>query len=68
VSSSPADELAIDKVPLEHVHIEDVQVQRVRLDAVQFAVSSDLGLPLVEVRLRPRLAVELLDVVRGSIE
>ena len=47
--SSPADELAINEVPLEDVHVENVQVQGVRLDAVQFAVSSNLGLSLIEV-------------------
>ena len=45
-----------------------MQVQRVRLNAVKFAVDSSLGLPLVEVRLGSRLAVELLDLIRVYIE
>ena len=61
---SPADEFAVDEVPLESLHVEDVQVQRVRLHAVELAVGrADLGLPLVEVGLRAGLAVELLYLV-----
>ena len=45
-----------------------MQVERVGLNAVQLAVSSDLRLALVEVRLSARLAVELLDVIGACVE
>ena len=65
---SPADELSINEVPLEHVHVEDVEVKWICLDAVELSISTDLRLPLVEVWLRACLAIQLLDVVRASVE
>lgn len=65
---SPTDEFAVDEVPLEDIHVKDVQVERVGLDAVELAIGAYLGLPLVEVRLRACFAVQLLDIVRSSIE
>ena len=59
---SPAYVLTVDKVPLEYVHIEDVQVKTVGLDAVEFAVTANLGLSLIEVGLGSGLTVELLDL------
>lgn len=66
---SPPDVLAVDEVPLERLHIEDVQIQRVRLHAVQLAVGRTyLWLSLIEIALRARLAVELLDLVAAHVE
>lgn len=65
---SPANEFAIDKVPFKHVHVEDVKIERVCLNTVEFAVATNLRLPLVEVALCAGLAVELLNVVRTRVE
>ena len=67
-AKSPADVLAVDEVPLERLQVEYMQVERVRLDTVQLAIASLLRLPLVEVRLGARLAIQLLDLVRVHIE
>ena len=45
-----------------------MQVERVRFHAVQLAVAALLGLPLIEVRLSTRLAIELLNLIRVHIE
>ena len=66
--SSPANELAVNEVPLKDIHVEDVQVERVSLHTVQLAVCTHLGLPLVEVGLSARLAVQLLDIVGRNVE
>lgn len=66
--SSPADELAVDKIPLENVHIEDVKVKGIGFDTIEFAITADLWLPLIEVALRARLTVELLNIVRACVE
>ena len=68
VGRSPTDELAVDEVPLEDVHVEDVQIKRVRLNAVELTVAANFRLPLIEVALRARLAIELLNVVRARVE
>lgn len=65
---SPPDVLSIDEIPLEHVHVEYVQVQTVGLNAVQFAISTNLWLPLIEVTLSPGLAVELLNFRARRVE
>ena len=67
-AGSPANEFAVDEVPLEDIHVEDVEVEGVRFNAIQLAIGADLGLALVEVRLSARFAVELLDVIRPRIE
>ena len=54
---SPANILSVDEVPLERLQVENVQVQRVGFDAVQLAIHSFLGLPLVKVALGPGFAV-----------
>ena len=45
-----------------------MQIQRVGLNTVELAVSSLLGLALVEVALSARLAVQLLDFVGMNVE
>ena len=45
-----------------------MQVQRVCLNTVQLAIRSNLGLSLIEIRLGPRLAVELLNVICRRVE
>ena len=45
-----------------------MEVQRVGLHTVELSVCAYFGLPLVEVTLRARLAVELLDFVGSRIE
>ena len=59
---SPAYVLTVDEVPLEYIHVEDVQVKTVGLNAVEFAITSNLGLSLIEVGLGSGLTVELLDL------
>ena len=49
ITASPANELAVDEVPLKHVHVKDVQIKRVCFDTVEFAVCTDFGLPLIEI-------------------
>lgn len=65
---SPADEFAVDKVPLKDAHVKDMKVEAIGLNAVELSVSTHLGLPLVEVALSPCLAVQLLDFVAAGVE
>ena len=46
---SPSYEFTIYEVPLKYIHIEDVKVERVGLHTVQFAISTNLRLPLIEI-------------------
>ena len=66
---SPTDVLSVDEVPLERFHVKDVQIKRVGLHAIELSISGAyLGLPLVEVRLGPRFAIELLYLIALDIE
>ena len=45
-----------------------MQIERISLNAVQLAISTDLGLSLIEITLSSCLAIELLNVVRTRIK
>ena len=45
-----------------------MQIERISLNAVQLAISTDLGLSLIEVTLCSCLAIELLNVVGTCIK
>ena len=68
MSSSPANESAVNEVPFEGIQIEHMQVQGVCLNAVELAVGSKLRLSLVEITLCTRLAVKLFNLIRVNIE